>query len=431
MSTQTKKMERALLAPLLLGCAVAVHAASDITMFVGEAKVLEEPGVRRLAVGNGRIVNASLLDDRQILLLGEQTGESSIHVWSRKGGETSYDVTVIPASASRLLGEVRSMFGEKSKVNIRLVGDKLVLEGNDLSEDEAARLAEISRRYPQIVNLISRVGLEKMVYTDVRIMEIRKTTLRDLGILWNTRNVTGPQYGVIGDIHRGSAFTPSPGGTGLADVPGIGIRNRIAPFSSYFGISTSITSMLNFAVTNGDAVILAEPKLTCKSGASAKFLAGGEVPIPVSTGFGQVSVQFKPYGVKLEVSPQVSDTGVISTKVLAELSAVDPQLTVNTIPAFLTRRADTEVNLHEGETLVLSGLLNQSATKTLNKIPGIGDVPVLGELFRSRQFRNDKTELVIFITPRIITPDSDANKQAVSSAKAKRTTKDDQIRFAE
>jgi pilus assembly protein CpaC len=372
----------------------------DVTLFKGEARVLNEPGIRRMAVGDGEILQASLLDGRQVLVLAEEEGQSSLHLWRRDGTEASYSFTVVPADAGRMLGEVRAMVGDAKNITARIVGDKIVLEGGDVTGEQARRLEEVGKRYPQIVNLISMVGLERMVAIDVSILEFRKTALRDLGIRWNTREINGPNYGIIGDIHRSDALGPGRAGNGV--LPGVPTGDLVSPFASYFGLTSTITSIINAAVNNGDASFLAEPRLTCKSGSSAKFLAGGEVPIPLANGFGNVTVQFKPYGVKLEVAPIVSDSGVVTTSVLTELSAVDPQLSVGTIPAFITRRTETNVNLRAGQSLVISGLFDGSSTKSLEKVPGIGDIPVIGELFRSRQYRKNKTELVIFLTPRII-----------------------------
>jgi pilus assembly protein CpaC len=268
------------------------------------------------------------------------------------------------------------------------------------------------------VNLISTVGLEQMIAIDVSILEFRKTALRDLGIRWNTRDINGPNYGIVGDIHRTDSL--GPGGAGEGRVPGVPTGATVAPFASYFGITSFITSTISAAVNNGDATFLAEPRLTCKSGSSAKFLAGGEIPIPLANGFGNVTVQYKQYGVKLEVSPAVSESGVISAQVLTELSALDAQTVVAGIPGLITRRTETDVNLREGQSLVISGLFDGSATKALEKVPGIGDIPVLGELFKSRNYRRNKTELVIFLTPRVVRPEAPPDTTQLQKASEER-----------
>ncbi len=389
----------------------------EVTMFKGEARVLDEPGVRRIAVGDGRVVSANLVDGRQVLVLAEEEGQSSLHLWKRDS-EASYSITVVSADAGRMLSEVRALIGEGANVRARIVGDKIVLEGNDVSREQARRIDEVGKRYPQVVNLISTVGLEQMIAIDVSILEFRKSALRDLGIRWNTRDINGPNYGIVGDIHRSDSL--GPGGSGQGRVPGVPTGSTVAPFASYFGITSFITSTISAAVNNGDATFLAEPRLTCKSGSSAKFLAGGEIPIPLANGFGNVTVQYKQYGVKLEVSPAVSDSGVISAQVLTELSALDAQTVVAGIPGLITRRTETDVNLREGQSLVISGLFDGSATKALEKVPGIGDIPVLGELFKSRNYRRNKTELVIFLTPRVVRTEAPPDTSQVQKATEER-----------
>jgi pilus assembly protein CpaC len=407
---------------LLAACVAAAPTMAldtrELTLFKGEARVLDEPNIRRMAVGDGEVLSASLLDGRQVLLLAEEEGQSSLHLWRRDGSETSYSISVASSDSGRMLSEVRALLGDAANVTARIVGDKIVLEGKDLTGEQARRIEEIGKRYPQLVNLISMVGLERMVAIDVSILEFRKSALRDLGIRWNTRGVNGPNYGIIGDIHRSDSL--GAGGAGAGRLPGAPTGNLVAPFASYFGLSSTITSVINAAVNNNDATFLAEPRLTTKSGSTAKFLAGGEVPIPLANGFGNVTVQFKQYGVKLEVSPIVSDSGVVTTSVMTELSAIDSSFAVGELPAFITRRTETEVNLRAGQALVISGLFDGSSTKSLEKVPGIGDIPVIGELFRSRNYRRNKTELVIFLTPRVIVPDEAPNAEAIEKANRER-----------
>jgi pilus assembly protein CpaC len=160
--------------------------------------------------------------------------------------------------------------------------------------------------------------------------------------------------------------------------------------------------MLHLLVQNGDAVILAEPKLAAKSGGTARFIAGGELPIPYSSGLGATSIAFKEYGIKFDFSPVSTSNGLIASKIAAEISAIDFEVQVNGIPGLTKRRAETEVNLRAHETLVIAGLLSEETSKNADKLPALGDVPVLGQLFRSRLFRDRRTDLVVFITPRFV-----------------------------
>jgi pilus assembly protein CpaC len=160
--------------------------------------------------------------------------------------------------------------------------------------------------------------------------------------------------------------------------------------------------VINLLVQRGDATVLAEPSLSCRSGGSARFVAGGELPIPYSSGLGATSVVFKEYGVKFDVSPTASSEGVIAAKIATEISAVNFDVQVKDIPGISKRRAETEVNLRENETLIIAGLLSEESTRSIDQVPALGDLPVLGSLFRSRAFRDRQTELVVFITPRFV-----------------------------
>ncbi len=372
-------------------------ASRSINLYVGQARILDEGSVRRIAVGNGRVIQATALDERQILVIAEQPGQSTLHVWTKGGAERTYVVSVVPTDAERLLGEVRAMLGEQSGVHARLVGDRVIIEGANISEEQANRLAEISRRVPQIVNLVSKLGLERMIEMDVRMVEVKRSAMENIGVKWST-SAQGPSFGLIGDLHRSESFRT--GGAGAAS--GLETRPRVPPFASALGIASSVTSMIQFMVQSGDAVILAEPRLSCRSGGSARFVAGGELPIPYTGGNGAISVMFKEYGVKFEISPQASATGVIAAKIATEISAVNFEVMVRDVPGLLKRRAETEVNLRENETLVIAGLVSDESSRSIDKVPALGDLPILGRLFRSRQFREQVSDLYVFITPRFV-----------------------------
>ncbi|MBU6269778.1 MAG: pilus assembly protein N-terminal domain-containing protein [Betaproteobacteria bacterium] len=385
----------------LASCAPVPALANEpvaLTLYVGQARVLDEPGVRRIVIGNGKVVQATALDERQVLVIPEAPGQSTLHLWGAAGPEKPFVITVLPADVGRLVSEVRALLGEAPNLRVRPLGDKLLLEGENLGEDQVARLAEVVRRYPQVVNLTSKVGAERMIAMDVRMVEIRRDSLENVGVRWNP-SAAGPTFGVLGDLKRNPAFTP---GGSAASVEGLDIRPRVAPFASMLGIASSFASVINLLVQRGEATILAEPSLSCRSGGSARFLAGGELPIPYSTGLGNTSVVFKEYGVKFDVSPTANSAGVIAARIATEISAVNFDVQVKDIPGISKRRAETEVNLRENETLVIAGLLADESTRSVDQVPALGDLPVLGRLFRSRAFRDRQTELVVFITPRFV-----------------------------
>lgn len=396
----------------------SAHAGEILHLYVGEVRVLQVGSLRRIAIGNGKVLQANTLDRGQLLIIPEAAGQTVIHLWTSDGRERRLDVTVVPGDANRLLGEIRSMLGEGSGVEPRIVGDKVVIDGGGVSEEQSVRIAEVAQRYPQVVNLVSRVGRERMIEMDVRMVEVRRDVMRNIGVRWNP-SMQGPTFGILGDAYRPYEFRPG----GIAAQAGLEVRPRALPFASALGIASSITSMINLMVQNGDAVILAEPRLAARSGGSARFIAGGELPIAHTSGLAGTSVQFREYGIKFDVSPVASESGVISAKLATEISSIDFEVQIQGVPGLLKRRAETEVNLREHETLVIAGLLAEETASSIDKVPALGDVPVLGNLFRSRNFRDRRSDLVVFITPRFVGADT-------SESQAERQRSDDRLEQA-
>lgn len=378
-------------------------AAETLVLHVGQAHVLTVPAVRRIAVGNGKVVQATAFDGSQVLLIPEAPGHSTVHLWGKAVLPRTLDVQVLPAELGRALADVRALVGAAPNVKVRPVGDKIVLEGDRLSDEQALRLAEIGKRIPQVVNLASKVAYDRMIGMDVRMIEIRRDVLQRIGVRWSP-TAQGPSFGVVGDLRRTPALTPggfasdgaTAGGPGAGGIP---IRPRIAPFATALSLATALTSSIDLLVQNGDAVVLAEPRLSCRSGGSARFVAGGELPVPFSGGLGATGVTFREYGVKFDVSPVASESGTISARIATEISSVNFDVAVREVPGLSKRRAETEVNLREHETIVIAGLLSEDVTHQVDRVPAMGDVPLLGQLFRSRLFRERKTELVVLITP--------------------------------
>ena len=189
-------------------------------------------------------------------------------------------------------------------------------------------------------------------------IEFRKSALGRLGIDW-ADSISGPTFAAAGDAVGNNLFRPAAEGFN-------GLPNTVSPFSTYFGIATNITSRINLLASSGDAVTLAEPVLSSLSGSSASFLAGGEVPYPAVGSNGQTTVLFKEYGIKLNVVPTIDDAGNVRTIVETEISQLDPAVSVQGTPGLLTRRAQTQVNVRSGQTIVISGLLTSESSKDVD-----------------------------------------------------------------
>lgn len=332
-----------LLATFCLSCHVN-GAAMNVDMFAGEVKVLGTYSVDRIAVGDGKTIRVESLESGELLIIAQDSGSSSLKLWQKNGAPLDFNIRV-------------------------------------------------SKQDPQ-----TRIRMEKMIRMKVKIVEVRKNALKSLGIDW-ANSANGPAFSTVGDFIASDLFS-NYGDSGISDE----LPSTVRSFSTHFGIATSITSQINFLASNGDAITLAEPMLSSKNGGVAKFLAGGEVPYPVTGANGQVSVEFKEYGIKLEVNPFADDSGNVSTKIFTEVSQIDPAVTVLGAPGLLTRRTETEINVVTGKTIVISGLLTAESSNDIDKLPGLGDIPFLGALFKSENFRNQATELVIFVTPEVIDP---------------------------
>ena len=413
----------------LIGFAPSSYAnlAEEISLTIGETHLLPSHSLKRVAVGNGKVVAARRIERDQVMLIGQQQGSTSLHLWFRDGTQQRISVKVSPGENEALLQDVRRWLGPKSSVEVKSIGGRVVIEGRARTVQEAQKIRELAQRSPNIVNLVQQAGVEQMIAMEVRFLEVKKSALENIGLNWQ-KSAAGPIFGIVGDSHTNRYFRPSASG-GLTDsgapifsgnLPGADSAaapfGRVTPFAMYFGLQSTLASVLNLMEQKGDAIVLAEPILSCRSGGSAKFLAGGEVPLPTTSSVGTTSVQFKPYGIKFEINPTLTESGSIAARVMTELSTVDPAIKVGDLPAFLSRQTETEVNLREGETLVISGLISEDRSKTVEKLAGLADIPVLGKLFQSKDFRERRSEMIVFVTPRFISPESTLNKTLTDRA---------------
>ncbi|MDX1519654.1 MAG: pilus assembly protein N-terminal domain-containing protein [Gammaproteobacteria bacterium] len=426
-------MKKIILAFLLLLHSVFAWAQEEltpvtsITVYVGEIKILEVGAVDRVAVGKGDVISTTLLDNGQLLILAETEGETSVHLWYSDGAESDLKVHVLQSDQDRIVHELRVLLADFKGVEVRKVGEKVFLTGSIEKADESI-LATVKEAYKDVIDLTRKVepavqvqfqqAQNKMVYMDVKITEFNISQLKQLGIDWSDA-VAGPSAGVVADAVDNRLFRASPDadlipsftGSLTPDISGSAIM-KSSPIG-YFGLVSEITSRIQLLESTGDAIILAEPKLSSRSGGVAEFLAGGEIPIVTTGNLGSSNTEFKEFGIKLNISPLVDDENTIMAKVSTEISAVDASNAVGGVPAFITRRTSTDVFMHDQETLVMSGLIDRDISENVEQIPLLGDIPVIGALFRSTNWNNNKTELVIFVTPTVYDAKSQLNQHRV------------------
>ena len=402
---------------LLLSAGVGSARAHHIELYKGDMHILKLGAIKRVAVGDGSLLSTSILENGQLLLLAEGEGETKMHIWLKTGKEREFQIRIGKNDLSREAGEIRSLTKSLQGVTQRRVGANIILDGT-VDADGKTLIGMVAKLYPNVVDFTktAQVSAEKMIYLKVQITEFNTSKVKSIGIDWS-KSINGPSAGIVSESMSGRGASvinnlPTAGGIGLAATDPTNGRDSFG----YFGIGTNITSAINLAKNSGDAYILAEPILSARSGGEAEFLSGGEVPLPTTSSLGSSEVSFKEFGIKLTFKPLADDRGNIIARVETELSTVDQSLAVNNIPGFRTRKASTDVSLKDGDTFVISGLVNSEIAKDRSRLAGLGDIPVLGRLFRNDNFRNAKSELVIFVTPYIVDADSEINKAAIKHA---------------
>jgi pilus assembly protein CpaC len=380
---------------------VAVGKSEDVRTDVGFVDVL---------VGDPEIADVNPLTDRAISILGKKIGTTRVSIYGegkRLIGvfdvEVSYDV-------STLAIELAHRF-PRAKLRVSAVNGRIMLAGyspDAIVMDEALAIA---RQFgPDVINAVE-VAQPQQVMLEVRFVEASRKAGRDLGLQWNVNSTNGRFLTNIGDIGSSSSL-PVPAGT----IASAGVLSGATPFgftaAKLLGFGMEADVMINALETKGLARRLAEPNLVALSGDTASFLAGGEYPIPIVGSFGQVSVDYKRYGVSLAFTPTVLGGGLINLKIVPEVSELDPSHSVPVsagsttiaVPALTVRRASSTIELKDGQSFVLAGLLQNELSTAQQQIPWIGDVPVLGALFSSKDYQKNETDLVIIVTPRVIHP---------------------------
>ena len=353
---------------------------------VGELKSIFTEVPHRISISNPEIADVTSATKEEVLIMGKSPGNTIINIWD-KWGKQKIDVDVYLEDLPSLKERMEKLLQAAGITDVALKinrDEKKIFASGNVEERQKDHLdLLISPFKDKLINLIRFTDAKKSVLIDVNILELDKSASDNLGIDW------------------ASAF----------DFTGSGVTG--VPFQDMFKIDTwtrdSISNTINFLVTSGNGKVLSRPKLVCLSGEEAELVVGGEVPIVTTVAHDEgtsVNVEYKKYGIILKIKPVVEEEDGIRISLSTEVSEIDksnPVIAAGvSIPAFLTREASTEVFIKGGQTIFLAGLLKNKDSKALSRVPGIGDIPVIGHLFRSRDFTTEQTELVITITPTII-----------------------------
>jgi pilus assembly protein CpaC len=452
---------------LFAGGTALAQEGSTISLGVGTQKVLPVPGVTRVAIGDPAVAEVKTLGSGQLLISGQGEGKTTLLVWKSSGQRVSYLIAVRKQDPNEVITEIKKLLGEIEGVTVRMVGDRIYLDGQAYTAQDADRIDQVVSLYPNVksfvkiapnakklvaqnlnaafqkaglknvqanvvgstiflegsvesqqdlqkAELITKaigekvenllvVGIKRMILSEVQFVEIRRNSRDRYGIRYPTD--------ISGSISASSAINqslfPAPSGTGQAAI----------------NLQAGADFSIGFQNNDGYGRLLAQPKLVCASGEKAEFVAGGEVPIPLITA-NQFSIEYKPYGVILNLRPTADRNGNIQTEIEAEASEIDTSVAVSlggsaAVPGFRTRKVKTNVTVRHGETIVLSGVFSHDEQKAVSKLPGLGHIPIIGELFKNRAFDSTKRELVIFVTPRIVNPDSDKIRTIIEDVKSR------------
>ena len=366
-----------------------------------------------ISVGDPTVADVNPLTDHSLSILAKKIGTTRVSVYSEGKKligifdvEVTYDV-------SRLTNELKRRF-PRSHIKASAVNGRIMLSGEVADAVTLDQAVTIARQFgPEIINSVS-VMQPQQVLLEVRFIEIARNAGRDLGVQWNrfgshsVANIGSRQPASNLPLNAPSSGTNIPVGEVAA-----GVLSGGSPFGFMLGriISNGVTTdvLINALEQKGVARSLAEPNLVALSGDTASFLAGGEYPIPVAGGFGQVTVDYKKYGVGLAFTPTVLNHGVINMKIEPEVSQIDTTHTVAvpggiSVPALIVRRASTTVELRDGQSFVIGGLLQTTNHNQIEQLPWLGSVPVLGALFSSKSYQRNQTDLAIIVTPHIVRP---------------------------
>lgn len=420
-----KQMKRIglLVTAAVMGVYGQVLAATPLNVSVNGSQYMEAPGITRLAVGNPDIADVKLLSNNDFLVVGKKAGSTSLIVWSN-GQREEYSVYVSgdDEGTERAIQKAIGYPG----VKVQMMNGKVLLRGkvkNQYEHDTAVKIAQFymgsgggandakdtkgTITDSNVIDLLDMTA-PSQIRLEAQIIEINTSNEKDLGIqYWSPAlgdNTSGSSSNSnSSDITRGSA--------GLFYAGENFKNNSRGGTLGWFGRRISnVNASLQALITTGKARILSRPSITTMSGQKANILIGGRIPIPTSAGDGEISIDWREYGIRLNIEPVVDAGNKITSKVHAEVSTLDYGHGVKendfTIPALASREADAVINVRSGMTMAIGGLLNSEDGKTITKIPLLGDIPIIGQFFRHTTKTRDNRELVILITPTLVADDT-------------------------
>ncbi len=393
-----------------------VAVGNSLHLVVGRSMFVNSPErLRRVYISNPDVLDSMTSSPHQIVVTAKAPGTSSLILWDETGGSQAYQVTADVDLEAFRTALKEALPGENIQVDAR--EDQIGLSGTVSTPAVADSATKLAALYSKNVasSLIIAPQHTPQVRLKVRVVEIDRTRAQELGFNFftagkNTSNIATGQFPAIAVASTTTGSAGSSSNSTVSSLLGVQSLLSLFYYNEALGVGAAIQDLENKQIIQ----ILAEPTLSAMSGEKASFLSGGEFPFPVvqgGTGFTSVTIQFRPYGVKLDFTPTVLPDGTIQLKVSPEVSALDytneVQIDGYTIPAIDTRRADTQVELRSGQSFAIGGLLDNRTSDELQKVPGIGDIPILGRLFQSKSSTHSVVELAVIVTPTLVDPLTD------------------------
>ena len=391
---------------------MTLHAGTlEVPLNKSEVVNADRP-IAKAMIGNDEIADILPLTDRSIYVLGKKMGTTSLTLYDARGRVIAVMDVAVGPDVEMLQTQLDDLVAGDA-IHARISNDSIILTGTVSSPGAAHRAEQLARTFAgeKVVNLIS-VGSSQQVMLEVQFSEVDRSSGKEIGLSAFGNSAGGSFSGVSG---LGSSLVPGAGGAGTLKLASI--TDMFGIFRQDFSIGgLSLQGILNALETKGQSRTLARPTLVALSGEKASFLAGGEFPIPVAqsgggtgaNGQSAITVEFKTFGVSLAFTPTVLSDSTINMIVEPEVSEIDPtaSLTLNgiTIPGLRTRRVSTTLELRDGESFAIAGLLQHDTKVNISQLPILGSLPIIGSLFRSTRYQKGETELLIVVTPHLVAP---------------------------
>ena len=410
-----------LTAAAVMGACSWALAATPVNVSLNSSIYMQAPKITRIAIGNPEIADVRMLSARDYLLIGKKAGSTSLIVWSANGVREEYSVYV-SGDDQGMASAIQQAIGYPG-ITAQMMNGKVLLRGtvkNQYEHDTAIKIAQLylgsgggstssattasgtngsqgSATDENIIDLLE-MSHPSQIRLEAQLIEINTDDEKNLGIQYWSPTLGNSSSGI------------TPGASGLVYV-GEDMYNKRGSFGWIGSHLSTIDASLHALVTNGKARILSRPSITTMSGKTANILIGGRIPIPTSAGDGEISIDWREYGIRLNIEPVVDGENKITSKVHAEVSTLDYGHAVVennfSIPALASREADAVINVRSGATMAIGGLLNSEDSKTISKIPLLGDLPIIGQFFRHTSKTRDNRELLILITPTLVSEDTE------------------------